>query len=43
VEFTMTDLKILHNVCVDVLRECPQMISYHIIMKELEEIIKQNQ
>jgi len=42
-ELTMTDLKILHNACVDVVRELPEMISYKIVMTELEQIIKQNQ
>jgi len=36
----ISDLKILHNACVDILREYPEMIGYHRIQVKLNEIIK---
>jgi len=36
----MADLKILHNACVDILREYPEMIGYHRVQIKLNEIIK---
>jgi len=36
----MADLKILHNACVDILREYPEMIGYHRAEIKLNEIIK---
>jgi len=39
----MADLKILHNACVDILREYPEMIGYHRLQIKLNEIIKSNE
>jgi len=39
----MADLKILHNACVDILRELPEMIGYHRVQIKLNEIIKSNE
>jgi len=39
----MSDLKILHNACVDILREYPEMIGYHRVQIKLNEIIKSNE
>ena len=39
----MTDLKILHNACVDILREFPEMIGYKNVQLKLNKIIKQNE
>ena len=43
VKLKMADLKILHNACVDILREYPEMIGYHLVQIKLNEIIKSNQ
>lgn len=40
---TMAEIKILHNACVDMLKECPEMISYKAALEELEEIINYQQ
>jgi hypothetical protein len=39
----IADLKILHNACVDILRELPEMIGYHRVQIKLNEIIKSNE
>jgi len=39
----ISDLKILHNACIDILREYPEMIGYHMVQIKLNEIIKSNQ
>ena len=36
-------LKILHNACIDILREYPEMIGYQRVQIKLNEIIKSNQ
>jgi len=36
----IAELKILHNACVDILREYPEMIGYHRLQIKLNEIIK---
>jgi|LakMenEpi03Aug12_release.lakeMendotaPanAssembly.Ray.scaffolds.fasta_scaffold861638_2 hypothetical protein len=38
----VSDLKILHNACVDILREYPEMIGYQRVQNKLNEIIKSN-
>ena len=43
VTLTMAEVKILHNACVDLLRETPEMISYKAVMEELQEIIDYQQ
>ena len=43
IRLEMADLKILHNACVDILRELPEMIGYHRVQIKLNEIIKLNQ
>jgi hypothetical protein len=43
IKLEMVDLKILHNACVDILRELPEMIGYHRVQIKLNEIIKTNQ
>jgi len=43
IRLEMADLKILHNACVDILRELPEMIGYHRIQVKLNEIIKSNE
>lgn len=39
VTLTMAEIKILHNACVDVLRDCPNVIAYKATLEELQEII----
>jgi hypothetical protein len=43
IKLEMVDLKILHNACVDILRELPEMIGYHRVQIKLNEIIKSNE
>jgi hypothetical protein len=43
VTLTMAEVKILHNACVDLLRDSPEMISYQAVMEELQEIINYQQ
>jgi hypothetical protein len=43
ITLTMAEVKILHNACVDLLRETPEMISYQAVMEELNEIINYQQ
>jgi hypothetical protein len=43
ITLTMAEVKILHNACVDLLRETPEMISYQAVMEELQEIIDYQQ
>jgi hypothetical protein len=43
VKLKIADLKILHNACVDILKEYPEMIGYHRIQIKLNEIIKSKQ
>ena len=40
IKLEMSDLKILHNACVDILREYPEMVGYHRVQIKLNEIIK---
>ena len=39
----VSDLKILHNACVDILREYPEMIGYQRVQIKLNELIKSNE
>ena len=39
VSLSMVDIKILHNACVDILNDCPEMIGYREVMKKLSKII----
>jgi len=43
IRLEMADLKILHNACVDILREYPEMIGYNRVQIKLNEIIKSNE
>ena len=42
-ELSMVDIKILHNACVDILNEFPDMIGYDDVRKKLAKIILDNQ
>jgi precorrin-6B methylase 1 len=36
----LQDVKILHNACVDILNECPEMIGYERVMNKLRMVIE---
>lgn len=40
---SLSELKILHNACVDVLREFPEMLSYDEARKDLDAVIRDNE
>jgi hypothetical protein len=35
----LQDVKILHNACVDILNECPEMLGYRKVMEKLALVI----
>ena len=43
VHLKMSDLKILHNACIDILHEHPNMVSYNASRITLKEIINFNE
>ena len=43
ITLTMEEIKILHNACVDIIHEYPEMIGYDRVREELETIIIYNQ
>lgn len=43
VELHLQDVKILHNACVDILREHPEMIGYRNVMTKLAMVIEDSE